>query len=91
MDHTSKVSGVLTSDPVTLHIDCFGTVEAVRAPTKKTLGAGSERAHIWSRLLPYHDDMAAVRVNEAQRPLRQSNGVAEAGKNLADKYATMRG
>ena len=42
------MAGPLTSDPVTLHIECAAMVEAS--------GSGGERAHIWSRLLPTHED-----------------------------------
>ena len=39
-----------------------GTVEAFRAPRKKTLGAGIERHHIWSRLLTSHEDIRVINV-----------------------------
>ena len=52
MARTTRLSmaGPLTSDPVTLHMDCAGEGVAIRAPRKKTLGSRGERADIWSRM-----------------------------------------
>ena len=61
-------SGLSTIDPATLHIDCSGTVAAVRAPCNRTLGAGSERAHIWSWLLTSHEDITTVKVKGDTNP-----------------------
>ena len=52
----------ITMDPLTLHIDCEGTIATVNGPKCKALGAGDPRARVWSRLLVSFDEVTAVKV-----------------------------
>ena len=58
-DYAAAMAGIITMDPLTLHIDCARTIASVVGPKCKALGAGSPRAHVWSRLLVSHQEVRA--------------------------------
>ena len=61
-DYAAAMAVLFTMDPLTLHIDCEGTIATVNGPKCKALGATHPRAHVWSRLLASHDQVRAVKV-----------------------------
>ena len=52
-DYAAAMAGHITLDPLTLHIDCEGTVATINGPKHKALGAQGTRAHVWNRLLVF--------------------------------------
>ena len=61
-DYAAGMAGHITVDPLTLHMDCEGTIATANGPKHKALGAGNSRAQVWSRLLASHDEVRAVKV-----------------------------
>ena len=61
-DNAAAIAGPITMDPLTLHINCAGTIATIRGPKGKAVGAKEKRAHVWSRLLCSHDEVKAVKV-----------------------------
>ena len=61
-DYAAAMAGQFTLDPLTLYIDCEGTIATISGPKHKALGAQGPRAHVWNRLLFSHDEVRAVKV-----------------------------
>ena len=61
-DYAAAMAGQFTLDPLTLNIDCEGTIATINGPKHKALGARGPRAHVWNRLLFSHDEVRAVKV-----------------------------
>ena len=56
------MAGHFSLDPITLYIDCEGTIATINGPKHKALGAQGPRAHVWNKLLFSHDEVKAVKV-----------------------------
>ena len=90
-DYAAAMAGHITTDPLTLHIDCEGTIATVSGPSCKALGAGGPQAHVWNKLLCSHDEVKAIKVQahatqrdvEAGRTSHLFNG----GNDCADIFA----
>ena len=67
-DYAATLAGQFTLDPLTLYIDCEGTIATSNGPKHKALGAQGPRAHVWNRLLFSHDEVRQSR----SRVMRQS-------------------
>ena len=61
-DYAAAMAVQFTLDPLTLYIDCEGTIATINGPKHKALGAQGSRAHVWNRLLFSHDEVRAVKV-----------------------------
>ena len=68
--YAAAMAGIITMDPLTLYIDCEGTVATINGPKCKALGARGPCAHVWSRLLVSHDEVRAIKVKGHAHPAR---------------------
>ena len=73
-DHAAAMVGHITLDPVTLHINCEGTIAIINGPKHKVLGAHVPRAHVWNRLLVSHDEVRAVKGHATEQSATRSRG-----------------
>ena len=88
-DCAAAMAGTITMDPLTLHIDCAGTIATINWARCKALGAGGARAHVWSswsRLLCSHGEVRALKV---KRPATQRDVEAWrfSGNDFANAFA----
>ena len=94
-DYAAAMAGQFTLDPLTLYIDCEGTVATIHGPKHKALGARGPRAHVWNRLLLSHDEVKAVKVkgHSTQRDVEagRTSHLCKKGNDLADTFAKKRG
>ena len=62
-DHAAAMAGhIITLDPLTLHIDCEGTIATVNGPKCKALGAGVPEHTSGTGFCFSHDEVRAVKV-----------------------------
>ena len=90
-DYAAAMAGQFAMDPLTLYIDCEGTIATVNGPKHKALGARGPRAHVWNRLLCSHDEVKAVKV-KGHATLRdvedgRTSHLFKKGNDLADTFA----
>ena len=87
-DYAAAMAGQFSMDPITLHIDCEGTIATIQGPRCKALGATHPRAHVWSRLLASHDEVRAVKVkgHATMRDVEagRSSHLCQRGNDFAD-------
>ena len=85
------MAGHITLDPLTLYIDCEGTIATVIEPKHKALGARGPRAHVWNRLLFSHDEVRAVKVKghatESDVEAGRTSHLFKKGNDFADTFA----
>ena len=90
-DYAAAMAGQFTLDPLTLYIDCEGTIATVNGPKPKALGAQGPRAHVWNRLLFSHDEVRAVKVKghatERDVEAGRTSHLCKKGNDLADTFA----
>ena len=89
--YAAAMAGHISLDPLTLHIDCEGTIATVNGPKCKALGAGSPRGHVWNRLLVSHDEVRAVKAkgHATQRDVEagRTSHLCKRGNDFADTFA----
>ena len=87
----AAMAGQFTLDPLTLYIDCEGTIATINGPKHKALGARGPRAHVWNRLLFSHDEVRAVKVKghatERDVEAGPTSHLCKKGNDLADTFA----
>ena len=90
-DYAAAMAGQFTLDPLTLYIDCEGTIATINGPKHKALGAQGPRAHVWNRLLFSHDEVRAVKVKghatERDVEAGRTSHLCKRGNDLADTFA----
>ena len=90
-DCAAAMAGHITLDPLTLHIECEGTIATVNGPTHKALGAQGPRVLVWNRLLVSHDEVRAVKVKghatERDVEAGRNSHLCKRGNDLADPFA----
>ena len=90
-DHAAAMAGQFTLDPLTLYIDCEGTIATINGPKHKALGAQGPRAHVWNRLLFSHDEVRAIKVKghatERDVEAGRTSHLCKRRNDLADTFA----
>ena len=90
-DYAAATAGQFTLDPLTLYIDCEGTIATINGPKHKALGAQGPRAHVWIRLLISYDEVKAVKVKghatERDVEVGRTFHLFKRGNDLADTFA----
>ena len=90
-DYAAAMAGQFTLDPLTLYIDCEGTIATINGPKHKALGAQGPQAHVWNRLLFSHDEVRAVKVKghatERDVEAGRTSNLCKRGNDLADTFA----
>ena len=90
-DYAAAMAGQFTLDPLTLYIDCEGTIATINGPKHKALGAQGPRAHVWNRLLFSHDVVRAVKVKghatESDVEAERTSHLFRRGNEFADTFA----
>ena len=90
-DYAAAMAGHITLDPLTLLLDCEGTIATVSWPKPKALGAQGPRAHVWNRLLVSHDEVRAVKVkvHATERDVQagRTSHLCKKGNDFADTFA----
>ena len=94
-DYAAALAGQFTLDPLTLYIDCAGTIATINGPKHKALGAQGPRAHVWNRLLFSHDEVRAVKVKghatERDVEAGRTSHLCKRGNDFADTFAKKKG
>ena len=90
-DYAAAMAEQFTLDPLTLYIDCEGTIATINGPKHKALGARGPRAHVWNRLLFSHDEVRAVKVKgpatERDVEAGRTSHLCKRRNDLADTFA----
>ena len=89
-DYAAATAGHFTLDPLTLYIDCEGTIATVSGQSTKPWEPRA-RAHVWNRLLVSHEEVRAVKVKghatERDVEAGRTSHLCKNGNELADTFA----